>query len=243
MAEPDHRSFREDPFGAMNDWLQTVEGVMPDGMKLLLGMDEYETLSAAVKEEWGGKLLDYLRHLQQYHSRVVLLFVGSKTFAKLGRDWTARFVAVRHMRVGFLMKDECRPLLERPVDNFTMRYVAGALDALLDLTTGQPYLTQAVAYELVHALNFEGRKEASVADVRNAGLAALESGAGYFENVWDDAERDGREMLARVVRGEVAVNGESRSHLHEMDLLTDEGEFAVPLVEQWVRRKVQESSS
>ncbi|MBI4624476.1 MAG: hypothetical protein HY736_14825 [Verrucomicrobia bacterium] len=208
------------------------------GLKVLLCLGEYEALNGALTAGWGGPLLDFLRHVQQHHQKIVLMFTGMKTFPALGREWTARFVAVRHTRVSFLTADECRPLLERPVPEFNLRYGEGALDALLGLTHGQPFLTQAVAYELVDQLNSERRQEASVADVEHAGDKAMESGEAYFHNLWDDAESDGQSLLGRLAQRQAALAGATRTRLREMDVLDDEGRFAVPLVEKWVRTRI-----
>ncbi len=66
---------------------------------------------------------------------------------------------------------------------FDQIYTAGALDALLDATAGQPFLTQAVAFELVQYLNEGQRREATPAGSPcrcwSAGCAPRASHVGY----------------------------------------------------------------
>ena len=77
------------------------------------------------------------------------MFIGAHTFAELGPAWTDRFISARRVRVSFLSPQEVRPLLTHPIPDFEMTYVSGALETLLHCTRGQPFLTQAVAFELV----------------------------------------------------------------------------------------------
>ena len=198
-------------------------------------VDEYEILNQAVEAGWGVALLDHFRHLQQHHPKFVLLFMGMRSATSLGREWRARFLGAHNIKVGFLAVDECRPLLESPVENFKLRYKEGALESLLHLTAGQPFLVQAVAYELVDFLNDEQRNLASVADVDRAAEATFDTREVYYENLWDDAETDGQETLLRIASGEKIAQSAVTKYLGEISVLTKRSRFAVPLIERWVR--------
>jgi hypothetical protein len=119
-----------------------------------------------------------------------------------------------------------------------MTYSEGALDALWAATSGQPYLTQAVAFELVQHLNGQGRKEATMADVEEAVRRALDSGGEYFANFWFDAGPDGQAVLEAIIRaGTPPDRPAAMTWLRNNDVLTAQGTFAVPMVERWIRRK------
>ncbi len=76
--------------------------------------------------------------------------------------------------------------------------------------------------------------------MRQAIDAALESGAEYFANVWHDAGDDGRAILQSLVAGQPLPDSpRARNWLREQEVLGDDNRFLVPMVESWVRRRVQ----
>lgn len=227
------------PFRAFDSWLDNVEQEMPPRMRALLCLDEYESLQSALAAGWGGDFLDTMRNLLQHRQRLVLMFTGAHTFAELGHEWTSRFISARRVRVGFLTRDELIPLLTEPIPEFDMRYADdGALDRIITTTNGQPFLTQAIAFELVQFLNSEKRKVTTLADVETAIARAMESGGEYFANVWSDAGEEGRAILLAVVSGETPPDfPTAEERLRNQDLLNRDGQFAVPMIERWVRDK------
>jgi hypothetical protein len=141
-------------------------------------------------------------------------------------------------RVSFLTPDKVRPLLTRPIPEFDMTYAPGALEAIVTATNGQPFLTQAVAFELVQFLNEQNRKEATPADVETAIARALESGGEYFVNFWTDAGAEGQAILRAIAKDETPPDlPAARAWLREHDVLNGAGGFAVPMVERWVRER------
>lgn len=245
-----------EPFAAFDSWLARIEQAMPSTMRALLCLDEYERLQRALEAGWGEEFLDGLRHVIQHRSRFVLLFTGAHTFAELGPAWTDRFISARRVRVSFLEPDDVRPLLTKPIPEFDLTYAPGAVDAVIAATRCQPFLVQAVAFELVQFMNDKHIKEATPADVETAITRALESGGEYFANVWSDAGPEGQAILREIARSaEVVGTGVRRfgspaldaqrfltsaptrvgKWLREHDVLDEAGRFAVPMMERWVR--------
>lgn len=140
--------------------------------------------------------------------------------------------------MSFLTPEAFRPVLEHPVPEFNLRYTPGTLEALMQITRCQPFLTQAVAKELVDLMNVEKRWEATLADLEQAVQKALLSGEEYLFNVWDDAEPEGQELLTALARGQRPASSPVHDRLCEMDVLDAEGCFAVPLFERWVKEQV-----
>jgi uncharacterized protein len=226
------------PYVVFDEWLDTVECAMPKGMRALLCLDEYERLQATLKAGWGGSFLDALRHTLQHRPRVVLMFTGAHTFQELGPAWTDRFISARRVRVSFLKPEEVLPLLTQPIPEFDMTYAPGALDAIIMATSCQPFLTQAVAFELVQLLNEQERKQATPADVEAAIDRALVSGGEYFANVWSDARAEGQAVLRAIALDEAPPEFlEALAWLREHDVLTGDGQFAVEMVRRWVKNK------
>jgi hypothetical protein len=232
-----------EPFDAFDGWLDRVEQDTPASMRALLCLDEYERLQTAVDAGWGTQFLDAVRHTLQHRPRIVLLFSGAHTFAELGPAWTDRFISARRVRVSFLRREDVEVLLTRPIPEFDLTYADGALDAIWTTAAGQPFLTQAVAFELVQLVNEQQRRVATVEDVKEAISRALSSGGEYFANLWSDAGEQGQAILTAVATGaEPPSYSSARTWLREHDVLTDDDRFAVPMVERWVREHAARSS-
>ena len=239
-----------EPFAAFDAWLGRVEQVMPAAMRALLCLDEYERLQRAMDAGWGGDFLDALRHTLQHRPRFVLLFTGAHKFAELGPAWTDRFISTRRVRVSFIEPDDVHKLLKEPIPEFDLTYAPGAVEAVIAATRCQPFLVQAVAFDLVQYLNEQQRKEAAPADVETAITRALESGGEYFANIWSDAGGEGQTILRDIARGKVNSHQSSDSGnqhvltpageaalkwLREHDVLNNNGTIGVPMVARWIR--------
>jgi hypothetical protein len=241
------------PFAAFDAWLTDAEQAMPSPMRVLLCLDEYERLQRALDQGWGGDFLDGLRHILQHRPQFLLLFTGAHTFAEMGPAWTDRFISVRRVRVSFLQPDDVRTLLTKPIPEFDLTYAPGAVEAIIAATRCQPFLVQAVAFELVQYLNEQQRKEAAPADVEMAITRALKSGGEYFSRVWSDAGVEGQTILREIARGGASWRQSSDSGnqrgltpavtvalrwLREHDVLNDDGRIAVPMLERWVQENL-----
>jgi hypothetical protein len=227
-----------EPYAVFDKWLERVERAMPAGMRALLCLDEYERLQSALAAGWGAAFLDSLRHTFQHRPRVVLMFTGAHTFQELGPAWTDRFISARRMRVSFLRREDVELLLTRPIPEFDMTYAPGALDALVAATSCHPFLTQAVAFELVQLMNEARRREATTADVEEAAGRALVSGDAYFVNVWGDAGAEGQAILRALAAGEAPPDfPAARAWLREHDVIGADGDFAVEMMRRWVVSK------
>ena len=230
-------ALREDPFSVFEDWLDELQARVPADTHLLLCLDEFERLGETVDAGWGARFLDGLRHWSQHRPRFALMFIGSHTFEQLGPVWTDRFLSARRLKVSFLAPDDVRQLLTRPTPTFRMTYASGALEAIIEVTNGQPFLTQVLASELVHHMNRDRRREATTSDVGAAIDDALERSAEYFVDLWSSRSEAERRVLRDAARGktEPPTTAVARA-LQDYDVLDERGRFAVLLVRKWVER-------
>jgi uncharacterized protein len=231
-------ALEHEPFAVFDEWLELVEHMLPEGMRILLCLDEYERLQATIAAGWGDSFLDTLRHIIQHRPRMVLMFTGAHTFQELGPSWTDRFISARRVQVSFLTTEEVTPLLINPVPEFDMTYAPGSIEVIIDATNCQPFLTQAVAFELVQFLNEQQRREVTPDDVEKAIARALVSGGEYFANVWSDAGEQGQMILSSIAREELPPDfPAAREWLRDHDVLNSDGNFAVKMMKQWVKEK------
>jgi hypothetical protein len=224
-----------EPLASFEGWLNYVERVMPEEMRLLLCFDEYERLHQAADSARGTLVLDTLQRILHSHRQVLMIFAGVHTFDELGGMWADRFGGARRVRVSFLTRADVELLLTKPIPEFDMAYAAGALDALIAATNCHPFLTQAVAFELVQLLNESQRREATTADVEEAIRRALASGEAYFVNVWGDAGAEGQAILSALASGQKPPEFPAASAwLREHDVVGADGDFAVEMLRRWV---------
>jgi uncharacterized protein len=245
------------PFAAFAGWIKEVEERLGPGRQLLLCLDEFERLETSIREgRLPAELLDQFRHIIQHHPRVILLFAGSHRPDEMVLDWPDILISAKLVRVGYLTPEEGRQLITHPVPDFEITYAPEAVEEILTRTRRQPYLVQALCYELVNHLNVENRREATLADVELATERALESAHLYFAEMWrqlDDEQRAlvrtvaaspegvGLAELAAVISANEARTEERLTELAERSLLEPGAERTwrpqVPMVAQWIRTR------
>jgi len=151
-----------------------------------------------------------------------------------------------------------RQLVTSPVPEFPVTYEEGSVERIAEVTRGQPYLVQAVCYELINHLNVEGRREATVADVEAGVERALESAHLYFAEMWRQFTDEQRSLLRSLARApgdatseQLASRAGGSAEQAEQTLRTLESRgtveraagddvpwtFQVPLVQEWVTRQ------
>jgi uncharacterized protein len=248
----------ENPFTAFSEWMEEVGQQLGPERHLLLCLDEFERLEASIREQrLPSELMDEIRHIIQHHPRIVLLFAGSHRPDELDLNWPDTLISTKLIRVGYLSAEDAEQLVTHPVPDFAISYAPGAVARVLELTRCQPYLVQALCYELVNHLNVAGRREATVEDVQAGLERALESAHLYFAEMWRQFPENQRillEVLAERPEGEgvdtLAKAARSTPELVRMDLKrlesrstleqiahTDRWRYQVPMVASWVVRQ------
>ena len=245
---------KESPFGAFADWLKRVEEQLGEGRYLLLCLDEFERLERSIQEgKLPVELMDQIRHIIQHHSRVVLLFAGSHRPDEMALNWADSLISTRLVQVSYLREDEARQLVTQPVPDFGLTYGPGSVERIVEVTRCQPYLVQAVCFELVNHVNAEGRAEAREDDVTAAVGYALESTRLYFVEMWRQLSESQQGVLRGVAgasegaaSAELATATGRTAEEVEADLRTLEARsivegpggrwrVQVPIIGQWVR--------
>ena len=250
-------SLSEDPFSRFASWMQKVEEHIGPERYLLLCLDEFERLETSVLEgRLPRELLDQIRHIIQHHPRIVLLFAGSHRPDEMELDWSDILISTKLIRVDYLREEEATQLITRPVPDFGISYDSGAIEKIIERTRCQPYLIQALCYELTNHLNVEGRREATASDVGVATERTLESAHLYFAEMWrhlDDHQRSLLKVIAASPEGRTvgelcATTPQATEHTETtLGGLTSRGivdhdeastwRFQVPMVAQWVREQ------
>ncbi len=204
-------SLTVDPFIRFDEWLNEVEEALDtQGLDMaLLALDEFEALDDALRKDRFSEqaVLGMLRHLIQHRPRFKVLVAGSHTLEEF-QHWASYLINARLIHLSYLNETETRQLIERPVEDFALRYEPEASQRVLDLTRGHPFLVQLLCSEII-ALKNEGslteRRLASPADVEAAIEKALAHGNFYFA----DIQHNRVDQAGLAVLGRLAAGGEN----------------------------------
>lgn len=253
VAEISRRELEADPYIVFADWMKTVEETIGDRW-LLLSLDEYEYIERMTETGRADeRIFQLLRSLLQNYPRITLLFSGAHTFEELSPVWSHHLINVHTIKIGDLDRKEARELIEKPIDPFPLKYEAAAVERILSVVGGQPYLLQVTCRDLVNALNDKNQLYARVADVNQALDSALVSGAAYFKEVWmgPESSETRRKVLAAIARKRgtpVAEKSLLRAGKHQdLKSLVDHDviekinggyRFKVELVRRWIERQI-----
>jgi hypothetical protein len=257
-------SFDRKGVHAFYEWLDLIRQQL-DGRMLLLALDEFEHIEIAIeKGKIDDALLDVLRHLIQHHSSwLVLLFAGVRTLEEMGRNWHSYFISVKPIHVSYLDPEAARELIALPTKTSPVHYDGQAVEAILEATHAQPFLVQAVGFELVQHLNRQRRRLAgpfgrvTSEDARKAIDSAVVSASLYFADLWRNSSDPERVILANLAygQGEWARFGDlgkgvdmARGTIYQAIKKLERGElierndrgyrFCVPMTRQWIRNEV-----
>jgi hypothetical protein len=213
-----------DPFTCFDEWLDEVEATL-GGRTALLTLDEFEALeNAIIKGRFDREaVLGTLRHLIQHRPRFKMLLSGSHTLDEIQR-WASYLINVQTVHIGYLKDAEARQLVERPVKGFVLHYEPDALQYVLDLTRGHPFLVQLLCAEIVALKNAQApdlRRQARLADVEAAAQEALSVGSFFFADIeHNQVDASGLAVLRFLASQQkgTAVNQQALAHRFPDDL-------------------------
>lgn len=253
LNEPQLEQFELHPFTALDEALDRVEEIAQQLEKsILLTFDEYERLEGGLKtDRLTTAILDQLRHIVQHREGITVLFSGSHRFEELhGIAWSDYLINVKTLELSFLPEQDAHDLLTEPVPELV--YHPGAIERVLALTHCQPYLLQAVAFELVNSLNSQNRLEAQVEDIEVAAEKVLGAAQAYFYYTWQEECSEQEKAVLRTLAANgathlsVSQDPEAVRSLCHKDILENVDQqyrFTIELFRRWIVRNQDISGS
>jgi len=166
---------------------------------LLLMLDEFEELGARVSSgALPASVLSHLRRLIRHGEQMAFIFAGMHRIEEMsGDDWSALYDTSNYLRIGFLQGDAARSLIVEPVKT-GVRYDGRAVQEILNLTAGHPYLIQLLCHILVNRCNDEERNDVMVQNVREALDELLDLAGAHLTYVWSTLDEGMRLCLAAL---------------------------------------------
>ncbi|MCL6510237.1 MAG: AAA family ATPase, partial [Anaerolineae bacterium] len=243
LKMPDVNDFREDPFPALERWMDGVEKTV-GRKRILLCLDEYERLGEFVEAFNNRAPLNFLRYVIQNRRRWIVLLSGSHLLDELPGYWSDYLINTRPIRVSYLDRQAAQSLIVSPVDGFPDIYAPETVDAILELTRCQPYLVQLACYEIVERLNLARRKRASPDDLQAVVPVMFERGSEYFREFWESLADEERSILRRLARDERlddVADGTLLRLVRKEIIERRDGlyRFQVPLIQRYVSAEIR----
>ena len=199
LQEPEEDKFlRASPYTPFRRWITKLDPIR-NGQRFIITIDEFELIEDMIKQgNVDPRLLDYFRGLIQTCPWPILAFAGLHTLQEMTEDyWNPLFGSVTAINVSFLSPKSAEHLLTQPSPDFPIDYDPDALQQIIQLTNGQPYLTQLIGHTLVTRFNRQTVEDGIERD-RRFTLQDVETvinspefyrdGNAYFTGVWNQAQ-------------------------------------------------------
>jgi tetratricopeptide (TPR) repeat protein len=222
------KSSSDDENYLQDHFLPSVYQVLK-GKRLVLLFDEFDVLEKAtpIRTAASITLFPYLQRLIAQEPQLAFVFVLGRRINELPARFQAIFKQARYMRVSLLRGQDAIELITQPARD-RLNYTPEAIDAILSLTAGHPYFTQAMCHEIFSHMQRLGKKRVTPNDVNAIVEKAVESSTGGLSWFWDglpQAERLFLSALAQIAdEGGVATESTIRERLskHNLSLLNIE---------------------
>ncbi|HBL13678.1 MAG TPA: hypothetical protein DD379_20230 [Cyanobacteria bacterium UBA11162] len=268
LGEPKSQQFTiENPYYALKRFLNQVDKVR-DGLRFIIAVDEYERIEDLIeKNVVEPKLIWFWRGLIQTYPWFIMIFAGWHELHEMCNYWNPLFASVKSIQVGFLSPHAAQKLITEPVPEFDIDYNEEAINLIIDLTNGQPYLIQLICRELVTNFNREvfeeGRERErrfTVEDVETIinNPDFYSDGNAYFTGIWRQAEKSSPpgqlQILRKLCNKELSplqLEQETTLSLEEVqaalqtlqahDVIREQDGcygYTVKLMQEWVKRTI-----
>jgi hypothetical protein len=239
-------TYRTNPIFMLESFFNECYGFLSENdLYVLIMIDEYEELGKNLSYHLLIQLRDTIQRAQRY----VFVFSGANLIRDLPNPaWSEVFVNVTTLRISFLDRHDGRKLLTEPIPDIEYENLS-LVEKILDITGCQPFLLQAIAYEIVNTLIFEDRWIITKRDVDDAVEKVFNSRASYFEGIiWRDECSTNRhkDVLTKISTNnklsKVADFGGYKAEIEELidkDILKIENGYVklcVPLIGLWVKK-------
>ncbi len=260
LAEQDHCALITTSQSPLQDLCKHILDISSPFYNIFVGGEFYEELENHADDEVekgiSRALLVQLRDTMQHKPRFIFILAGGHYLHELSViNWAEIFINAVTLKVSFLERNAGRVLLTTPVPN--LNYQSESLiETILDLTGCQPYLLQAVASELIHALNRNNEKMATKAFVDEAVESVLSKSNNYFAYIWEkECHTEKHQDLLRLTASQnLSPNGHQqktvakttlKSYSREVrdlirkDVLRNENDtvqLTMPIIKLWLEK-------
>jgi hypothetical protein len=206
LEEPERGEFTEDPYFVFDRFLKKL-GKIRAGHRFIITIDEFELIEAQIRDErLETKLLNFWRGLIQTYPWFIMAFAGLHTLQEMTEDyWHPLYGSVMRIPVSFLSHQAAERLIVQPTPDFNIDYDPDAVERIIKLTNGQPYLIQLICHTLITYFNRQERERRFTLEDVEAIVDTEEfhlHGDPYFTGVWGQAQEnksDGQGIILQAL--------------------------------------------
>lgn len=224
MAPPEEAGFDDEGVHFRRNFLPSFYARLGSQRRPVLLLDEFDILAGADESQIPASaasrtFFPYMRRLMEGEPTLGFVFVAGRKADELSMDVKAAFKTARYKRVSLLDDGSSRDLILAAEKQGTMTFSSEAVDQILKLTSGHPYLTQLVCQVLWDEKHKQGQNSSKIprveaADVAPCATKAQEAGESIFEWIWD-----GLPAAERVIYAAVAHATDKRPHVSGPELI------------------------
>ncbi|MCP4107313.1 MAG: AAA family ATPase [Desulfobacteraceae bacterium] len=147
-------TFDIENFSEFKKFVKNLKTELPE-KKIVLLIDEFEELETRVKEnKISENVFSNIRHLMQHEEKLIFLLCGRHKLEEMNADYWSIFfnTAIKYYKVSFFNPNDTEKLIREPVKD-QLTYDDLAVEKIIKMTNGQPFLTQLMCHTIVDDLN------------------------------------------------------------------------------------------
>jgi tetratricopeptide (TPR) repeat protein len=202
-------------------FLPQLYQTLGENCRLVLLLDEFDVLDKPTERELPEKaaakaLFPFLRRLMGEDPRLAFVFVVGRRTDDLSVDFTTTFKGSLVREIWVLDRASAKSLVLQAEANNTLRFTDQAVERILSLTNGHPYLTQLLCQRIWERAYTEQPTTPPMIDIQEVDRAvadALETGKQALTWLWDGlspAEKIYASALAEAADEEKEVISEDQ---------------------------------
>jgi tetratricopeptide (TPR) repeat protein/GTPase SAR1 family protein len=208
--------------------------------RLLLLFDEFDVLNDQLigSETAAETLFPYLQDLILNQHQIIFFFVVGRRLEELAMHFHPIFKQAAAHRIGLLTEACARDLITKPAKN-VLKFEESGIQAVFELTSGHPYITQLVCFEIYNQMKQKKSNIITKTDVQKIVDKTIEIGHAALNWFWDGLPRPERfimSAIAHVTDGTSLATPENIRHIlqkHRIVLLGQELKDAPDRLVDW----------
>jgi len=189
-----------------NEFIPHILGQLPQKTCLVLLFDEFDILDSPTHDQAISAFFPYFRNLMRLDAqRLKFIFVIGRRPEDLSSVYLSLFKGVKSLHVSLLSSQETASLIRLSEQNNSLYWSSQAIEHIIQLTGGHPYLTQQlcqVIWDEKHEKRRSVKKSVESEDIEPSVSKALTCATNSLEWLWD-----GLGPAERVVISALASSG------------------------------------
>ncbi len=211
VTPPTDEELKNNPDIFYNEFIPKVERELGE-KNLVLLLDEFDTVSSNNNNQiinQGTGFFEYLQLLINKHNKLfIILLVGR--FKNDLQNLLDLFKGAPLQEVGLLDEVSARRLIINPAQSM-LEYEEDAIKAILELSAGHPYFTQAICFNLFLQAKIDDNWMVTRSDVQGIVNKTIESATGGLTWFWDGLSISEKVVFSAVAEAQKIFKDQKKS--------------------------------